>query len=391
MHVGLSVMFQNMSGEHTDYQAIEHGLWIADQAEARGYDSVWSPEHHFSNYTMDPNPTQFLTWLAGRTSRIRLGSMVTVMPWHDPVRAAEQWAWLDQVSGGRAILGVGRGLGAKEFHGFRLNMGESRPRFTEYTDALARALETGYMEYDGEFYRQPRVPIRPFPTMSFRGRIYASAISPQSMKIMANLGIGLMIIAQKPWDTIKEELKTYNEVYSAINGAPPPKPLLVAFFAVDHSAAAAAEMAEQYILKYSMSAAQHYEFANVGLADIPGYEYYGALAKTIENRGLETFARFLSELQTWGTPEQVTEQLLQRQRDLDIGGLIMVPSYGGMPFELAERNLDLFTREVLPHLKAAEPHDGVLSTPASLEIGKTISPAFVSADPVEMDGAWLVG
>src|SRR5947209_2158505 len=121
-----------------------HGqLELADMAEPLGFDSIWAPEHHFTNYVMVPNITQFLTWVGARTKRIQLGSMVTVLPWNDPIRVAEQWAWLDHATGGRSLIGFGRGLGRVEFDGFGLAMHESRSRFVEYAEAILNALETG--------------------------------------------------------------------------------------------------------------------------------------------------------------------------------------------------------------------------------------------------------
>ena len=92
---------------------------------------------------------------------------------------------LDQLSGGRMILGLGRGAGKVEFDGFRLDMGDSRELFVEYGEALLKGLETGVMEYDGKHYRQPPTAIRPAPFKSFRGRTYAAAVSPESARIMA--------------------------------------------------------------------------------------------------------------------------------------------------------------------------------------------------------------
>jgi alkanesulfonate monooxygenase SsuD/methylene tetrahydromethanopterin reductase-like flavin-dependent oxidoreductase (luciferase family) len=112
----------------------------------------------------------------------------TVLPWHDPLRVAERWSWLDHVSNGRAILGLGRGLGHVEFDAFRLNMAESRQRFVEHAEATLAALATGYMEYEGALFSQPPAAIRPFPAFSFRGRVYASAVSPESIEIMARDG-----------------------------------------------------------------------------------------------------------------------------------------------------------------------------------------------------------
>jgi alkanesulfonate monooxygenase SsuD/methylene tetrahydromethanopterin reductase-like flavin-dependent oxidoreductase (luciferase family) len=374
VHVGLSVMFQGLAGPSQDRRAWRHNLAIADQAEPRGFDSVWTPEHHFSDYVMSPNPAQFLTWMAARTSRVRLGSMVMVLPWHDPVRVAEELTVLDNVSDGRTVLGLGRGLGPIEFDGFRVEMGESRGRFVEYAEAITSALETGHMEYHGELYKQAPVDLRPQPVASWKGRIYASAVSPESALIMARLGYGLMIIAQKPWETTIKEIDDYRALYEKVNAEPPPKPLLVNFVNVHEDSARAAELQEEYGIAYSRSAVAHYDFTNPRLAEVPGYEYYARLREGIEKRGIETFARFLAQLQIIGTPDEVVEQTIERIRLIDGGGVINVFSFGGMPEDVAWANLDLYTKKVLPLIKAADPHREI---PAARHLAQ--SPAEKSA------------
>src|SRR5437868_10118764 len=143
MHVGMGTFFQTPGRARSDADVWRQGLDLATAAEPLGFDSVWSAEHHFTDYHMCPNVAQFLTWVASRTERVQLGSMVMVLPWHDPVRLAEEVSVLDHMSGGRGILGVGRGLGRHEFDGFRLNMAEARPRFTEHLEAIRSGLRTG--------------------------------------------------------------------------------------------------------------------------------------------------------------------------------------------------------------------------------------------------------
>ena len=111
MHVGMSSIFQGFGGTLSDREVWEADLRLADLAEPLGFESIWSVEHHFSDYTMCPDVLQFLTYMAGRTTTVKLGSMVLVLPWHDPVRAAEQIILLDHMSNGRLILGLGRGTG----------------------------------------------------------------------------------------------------------------------------------------------------------------------------------------------------------------------------------------------------------------------------------------
>ncbi len=351
MHVGMGVFFQNPGHRLSDHDVWRAGMALADLAEPLGFDSVWGAEHHFDDYTMCPNVAQFLTWVAGRTTRAKLGSMVMVLPWHDPVRVAEEVSVLDNLSDGRVILGIGRGLGRIEFNGFRLDMGQSRGRFTEHAEAILQGLETGHIDYHGTHYRQPRVAVRPAPIRSFRSRTYAASISPQSLEIMCKLGIGLLIIAQKPWETTEAELKEYRARFLELNGRAAPKPIIATFVAVDEDPGVARDMYERYIRGYCRSALEHYEFHNEGLADIPGYEYYGKLARNIQKHGIDAFVEFLAELQVWGTPDQVYEKLAEHQRRADSGALIGIFNYGGMTEGVARRNTTLFAEKVLPRLQ----------------------------------------
>ena len=88
--------------------------------------------HHFAGYSMSTDPLQFLTWVAARTHHVKLGTMVSVLPWHDPVRLAEHACVLDHLSGGRLILGMGRGLARQEFDGFGVDMAQSRQLFDQH-------------------------------------------------------------------------------------------------------------------------------------------------------------------------------------------------------------------------------------------------------------------
>jgi alkanesulfonate monooxygenase SsuD/methylene tetrahydromethanopterin reductase-like flavin-dependent oxidoreductase (luciferase family) len=363
MHVGKGFLCQNLSGERTDSEVLTNELSMASAAEAQGFESIWTPEHHFTGYHMVPNVVQMLSYLAGRTSRALLGSMVVVLPWHEPVRVAEELSVLDSMSGGRLIVGVGRGLGRIEFEGFRIAMSESRGRFTEYARSIVEAFDTGVIQSDGEYYKQRPIALRPAPLASLRGRVYASAVSPESMDIMAALKFGVMVIAQKPWATTEAELKMYKERYLAINGVEPPKPILVSQVVVHDSAEAAREGFEQHIVAYAQSCVDHYEFGNVGLADIPGYEYYGKLAENISKHGTKGYTEFLAGLQVYGTPDQVVEQLVSNVRRIDAAGVVAMLSLGDMPPEDGIRNQELFARRVLPVLHSIDT-DRLIDHPA---------------------------
>lgn len=363
MHVGMGIFVQGLDESISDGDVLRSQLAIADQAEGWGFESLWTPEHHFTRYHMMPNPAQFLTYMAARTTTLKLGTMVMILPWHEPVRVAEEICWVDQVSNGRVILGVGRGLGPIEFDNFRLEMGESRQRFVEYATAISESLETGIIQADGELYQQPPAHIRPPAAATFRGRTYATAVSPESAKIMARLGYGLLLIAQKPWSTVKKETADYRDLFIEVNGYEPPRPILANYTTVHENAGCAREMHEQYAMQYARSTIDHYDFTNKRLQTVNGYEYYAGLNRNIEKHGLPAFNRFLADLQLSGTPDQLVEATTERVRELDAGGVINVLSFGGMSPEVAQANAELYARRVLPRLQAIDT-DRVICAPA---------------------------
>ncbi len=354
MHVGTAIVFQNPGRRRPDHEVYADELRLADLVEPLGFDSIWSVEHHFTDYTMCPDVLQFLTWMAGRTRRLRLGSMVVVLPWHDPLRVAEQVAMLDAMSGGRLILGLGRGAGKVEFDGFRLAMDESRQRFVESAEMLLRGLEQGWVEYEGTFVKQPRAAIRPAPFRTFRGRTYAAAVSPESSRIMAQLGVGILIIPQKPWPEVARELDAYRTIYREVNGAEAPAPIAAGWTFCDQSADRAEAMARQYIGGYYQTVLDHYQFAGDHLARTRGYEYYGKMAEKIAQYGTDKVIDFFLNLQVWGTPEQCYAKILEIRDRVGNDSFVGVFSYAGMPYEDAERNLRLFAREVMPALQRLE-------------------------------------
>ena len=351
MHVGSSTFFQNFRRTRTDLEVYQNELRLADLCEPLGYDSIWGIEHHFTDYTMCPDVLQFLSYMAGRTETIQLGSMVVVLPWHDPLRVAEQFSMLDHLSGGRAVVGVGRGLARVEFEGFKLDMAESRTRFAESTRLLINALENGVAEFDGELIKQPRVDVRPKPFKSFQGRTYAAAVSPESSLALAQLGLGMLIIPQKPWNEVEAELKAYREIFQEINGSPAPPPIVVGFTFCHEDEDRALEMAKEYIGNYWESIMDHYEFHSDHLKTTKGYEYYGKFTEKIEQYGDQDVSDFFLNLQVWGTPDQCYEKIMSTRGRTGSESFLAAFSYGGMPYDEVEKSMRLFAKEVLPRLK----------------------------------------
>lgn len=352
MHVGYNTVFGNAHyPQVSDREMYQSDLRLADLVEPLGLDSIWSAEHHFTSYSMCPGILQYLAYMAGRTRRIGLGSAAIILPWHDPMRIAAEIAQLDNISNGRVILGIGRGLGRIEFEGFRSDMNVSRERFVEYAEMILKGLEQGYCDYDGQFIKQPRRDIRPAPFRSFKGRTFATAVSPESSPIMAKLGAGLAIVPQKPWKTTIQDLETYREVYVAENHAAPPPPVCAGFMLVDENTDRAEEMAHKYIGDYYHTVMDHYEFSAGHLKDTKGYESYSGVGDHIAKRSREGAAADYANLMPWGTPAQIIEKCEKIHAMTGNCAFMFYFCYAGMSYAEGERNMRLFCSKVLPELK----------------------------------------
>jgi alkanesulfonate monooxygenase SsuD/methylene tetrahydromethanopterin reductase-like flavin-dependent oxidoreductase (luciferase family) len=263
---------------------------------------------------------------------------------------------LDHMSNGRVIRGVGRGLGRVEFEGFGVDQEDSRQLFVESAQLIFQGLEKGFVEFDGKLVKQARRELRPRPFKSFRGRSYAAAISPESSRIMAELGLGLLIIPQKPWPAVAADLDAYRTVYREANGVEAPPPIVGGWTYCDGNPARAEELARKYIGNYWKSVVSHYELVGDHLIKMKGYEAYKAIQqRASQPGGVDEMQDFFLNLQVWGTPEQCYEKILDVQRRTSAEAFTGVFSYGGMPYDLAESSLRLFASEVMPELKKHVP------------------------------------
>ena len=351
MHVGHTAIFQNPNQAVSDYQIYQEDMAIAKECADLGYQSVWGIEHHFTDYIMNPNLIQFLSYMAGYNPNIKVGSMVVVMPWYPAIRIAENMAMLDAMSAGRALFGFGRGLSRIEFEGLQLNMGESTERMIETAHAVMTGLEQGYVEYDGKLIKQSKVRIRPEPFKSFRNRVYAPSISPNSASIMARLGVGVLIIPQKPWDVHIQDLKNYEQIFLDIHGHNPPKPIITSYTVCHQDAGKAKDMAAKYIGGYWREVVKHYEFTGEHFAKTTGYEYYADVASKLQAEGADGLTDFFMELQVYGTPQQCYDRIKYIYEQSECCASINAFKFGGMPYDDAQASMRLFAKEVMPELR----------------------------------------
>jgi len=355
MHVGLATGFAHQRGDaYPDAQFIREELENLVLAEELGFDSVWITEHHFTDYSMSNDPLQLLSYLAGRTKRVKLGTQVIIVPWRDPVRLAEAIINLDHMSGGRAILGFGGGLSPDEFRGLRIDQNKSRSLYNEILGLVIPALESGVMEGESENISQPRVEFRPRPLKSFEGRKFCGSLSGTSMITAARLGFGNMVLMlpQRGKETPPDK---YTEVWQDVHGpgTRPPAPMVSGNFYIDESADYAAEQGHKYLANTMRAAITNYSLDKPGIfRTIKGYENYENM--TMEPDAVEAYCSDFGHGAVTGTPQMILERMWELKQIYQPQGFFPHVYFGGMPQAEALKNMHLFAEQVLPEVKSWE-------------------------------------
>src|SRR5262250_3253035 len=163
-------------------------------AEDLGYHSVFVVEHHFTGVGQLSASLNFLSFLAGRTRRIRLGTAVMVLPWHNPVLLAEQVATMDLLSGGRVDLGIGPGYRYNEFAGFCIPMEEAEERFDESIAVMLKAWTSDTpWSHRGKHWQFEGVVVEPPTAQKPHPPLWMGAGRPESIKKVADLGYNLLL------------------------------------------------------------------------------------------------------------------------------------------------------------------------------------------------------
>ena len=380
MKVGMALNMLSKEG-HTDASVVGEHMAMGDLAEPLGFDSLFALEHHFTGYAMSPAPTQLLAYYAGRTKRIALGTAVIVLPWHDPVRVAEEIALLDIMCGGRCLFGFGRGAASVEYEGFRIPMEEARPRFVEAAQIVVKALTNESFEWDGQFFKIPRTAIRPRPISHPERRFYASSVSPESADIIARLGFGMLMIMQNEWPKAAADIYSFHDIAKRAGHAQRP-PVILTNVSCAESRDEAHERGMKYLGRKWDSIDTHYHFSDGHLAGVKGYESYGKVGKTYAKMKDDGFRdktmQFYVSIQIVGTPDDCLQQIEALHTLTGLGHLVTEFSFGGMPHSEAEVNMRLFAETVMPNLQRDPAFAGRIvheAPPASASTDNVFVPA----------------
>ena len=361
MRIGIQVMNANLYSESarlhrdsprtTDGDRIRAEFEIIDIADRSGIDTIWASEHHFSPYMTTPNLCQYLAYVVGRTKNVDVGTAVIVLPWHDPVRVAEEIAMLDTLVGDRTLfVGFGRGASTMEFEGFRVPMTESRDRYNEALEIVRRALSQERFSFEGQFFQIPEMTTYPRPPSPDLGaRMYNAWMSPGSLDIAAASGVGPLFAVMRAIDEYPEEMARFNSI-RAEAGLPPITAKVSSFIYCAESQAQAEEEGLQFISEYYDSIEDHYHWGAGSYSDVKGYEFYADLGEQRKKATKSQMNDALLASTLFGTPDYIVEKI-EHLGQMANGDEIISPFiYGKMPFEKAEAMINLFVEKALPRI-----------------------------------------
>ncbi len=319
-----------------------HTLQIVQMAEAGGFTTAWAAEHHALEMTIAPNPLQILTWWAGHTSQIRLGTAVAVAAYWNPIKLAGEAAFLDLISGGRLEFGIGSGAYQREFDRMHPGLKQSDAwRYMQEMLPVLKRLWTGDYSHDGEFWSFPTSTSVPKPVQQPHPPIWVAARSPITFDYAVANGCNVM-----SWPIARPfgEAELYKEQLDASIAASPetPRPTwaLMRHTAVYNSA-------DEWMVPVEAAQRQLSQFENLfkNLGDVQD-GFPAAIPMDRVANAAEYEPTTLSENLLFGTPDEVISKL-RRYEALGVDEFIYYASLG-LGHEEQKRSMQLFCEEVMP-------------------------------------------
>jgi alkanesulfonate monooxygenase SsuD/methylene tetrahydromethanopterin reductase-like flavin-dependent oxidoreductase (luciferase family) len=331
---------------HSERQRYLDLLAQIDLGEVLGFDTVWLGELHFSRaFSILADPLMVLAAAAQRTTRIRLGTAVTLLPLHNPVKIAEEAAVADILSDGRLEFGVGRGTAPIHYAGYDIPQEESRDRFEEALDFIVQAWTQKSFSFQGKYFRARDLTVVPSPVQKPHPLVRIAANSPDTFPLAARRRLPIFATPLiNPPDKLKAGLSVYREALPAGTHGD----TALAFpVHVTTSRAQARQECEASLLHFLREAGQR--LRPLGDADIKSFEAFRQVLARMERVTYEDVDR---EMAVFGDAEYCVERVRALQREYEMDEFICYFNQGGlMEHALVRESMTLFATEVLPHCR----------------------------------------
>lgn len=318
-------------------------------AEECGFDHLWFYEHHVSPSGPMPSPNLMIAAAAMRTHRIRLGTMVNILPYRHPLIAAEEAAMLDTLTKGRLDWGIGRGLKPDEFDAFCLPQSESRAMFLEHVEMLQRIWADEPFAMRGRYFSiDKKTPLSPPCVQKPHPPLYVSAQSEDSLRWAAENDVYFCQIDALV-DECRRDQQFYRELQKSSGHSPEPRLVITREIYVADTMEEARREAEPWLKRYWQLWHRYAQLTEDGRMPAE-YDKWRARAPMLAAMSFDELnARGLIMI---GTAEHVAQRILAHARELDLAALACVFKFGGMPYDMVVRSMRSFARDVMPRVRA---------------------------------------
>jgi len=304
------------------------------EAEALGFHGTFVVEHHFTGYGQVSATINLLTWLGARTSTLRLGTAVIVLPWHNPVLLAEQAATLDLLSGGRLDFGIGKGYRYNEFAGFCVDMDEADARFNECLDVIVKAWTSNEpFSHRGHYWRFDNIVVEPPTAQRPHPPIWMGAGGESSVRQVAERGYHLLLGQYASPADVGRSIAAYKSAVEAQGRRFDPMQVGVtrAFFVCDNDAEKETALERRLANRVRQ----------LKLATRPDGTVHGG-----PDRATGDPDAVNRNSAIYGAPDEIAEKLDELRR---VGvGYVLVNGGGSGGGERGRTSLRRFAREVMP-------------------------------------------
>ena len=358
MRFGLQNLFESPEGR-SEHDIIREQIDLMQEAEGMGFDTVWGAEHHFSEYGFLASNAVTLAAIAEKTTTLRLGTAIVVLPFNNPVRVAEEYAFLDNLSDGRLDFGVGRGYQPTEFKGMGVDQEKSRGMFREALDIILQAWTQERVNFKGKHYTVEDLSVRPKPLQKPTPPLWMAVLSPESYALAGRLGANLMFapVFTPNMEAYSQKLVDYRDALVKYGHDPATKraSALRMIYLSDSKEQARKEF-EGPLLWYYRKIGQLVA-PPPGQAAVKGYETYTA------TRDLAAKATFDDLVEggavICGTPDECNAELEKFEETFKFTDLMVWTRLGGLEPANVRKSMDLMNRYVIPNFKDKTPSVGV--------------------------------
>jgi alkanesulfonate monooxygenase SsuD/methylene tetrahydromethanopterin reductase-like flavin-dependent oxidoreductase (luciferase family) len=360
MHVGLVMECDYREGR-TQEEAFAEAMSIAEIAETEGLDGVWLAERHFAMHRrpLDPMgagipsiasvPLVLAAAIAARTSRVRIGTGVSVLPLCHPIRTAEEAATVDQISHGRLDFGVGRSGFPRAYSGYGVRYDESRDRFQESLDVILKAWTERGFSHTGKYFTFDNLTVVPRPYQKPHPPIWIAATTHDTFPMIGHMGFSL-VTGLRGFDVpeARRHLAAYRAARKEV-GHPGDGNVYIRIpvYVAETAVQARSEPEESTMRAYRRLAENM--AVSVGAQGTTASE---ERAERAERLSRVTYDELLRDRVAYGTPDMVVDRLQRIRDDLGVSGFIAETNVGGrIPIEQVLTSILLYAREVAPRLR----------------------------------------